>query len=205
MQTQCSEWASLWLYAQLRDKRHRWAQYLDVPQSPRDLGDLCSHYNLFWSFSSNTASKRLTSVLLAHDSHYSSAACSATTYGQSDNQQDSRTVTVADLHENISKNDKIYILAGLNKSFPGTEQKSRMSSCSIFLTNAIGQSVLINTALRFDSNYKGSRRTFISNFYLFMSKPKFKFLAANIWSYSTQSNLKISRQNALNSKPQHDK
>lgn len=124
MQTQCSEWASLWLYAQLRDKRHRWAQYLDVPQSPRDLGDLCSHYNLFWSFSSNTASKRLTSVLLAHDSHYSSAACSATTYGQSDNQQDSRTVTVADLHENISKNDKIYILADLNKSFPGTEKKA---------------------------------------------------------------------------------
>lgn len=83
--------------------------------------------------------------------------------------------------QNISKNDKIYILAGLNKSFPGTQRKSRMSSCSTFLTNAIGQSVLINTALRSDSNYKGSRRIFISSKRKILSKPKFKFLAANIW------------------------
>jgi len=49
-----------------------------------------------------------------------------------------------------------------------------------FLTNGTGQSVLINIALRLDSNYKGSRRTFISNKRKILSKPKFKFLAANI-------------------------
>lgn len=87
-----------YVISRLRDKRYRWAQYLDISQSPRHLRDLSSYYNLFWSFSSNTACKRLTSVLLAYNSHYSSAACSATKYGQSDNQQDSRTVAVVDLH-----------------------------------------------------------------------------------------------------------
>lgn len=92
---------------------------------------------------------------------------------------DGRTVQVGHgcpLVKHFLKHDKWWVLAGLNESFPGAEWKSRTSSCSIFVTNGIGQHVPLNAVLWFDSKYNGSRTVLISNNRENLIKPKLKAL-----------------------------
>lgn len=110
--------------------------------------------------------ERCRSVSPAHNSHDSRTVCPVTRHGQSGNQQDSRTVLFLHgcLHlKHFRKNEKSYLLAGLNESFWGAEWKSRMPSCFIFVSNEIGQNILLNIVLWFDSEYKGSGRVLLSN------------------------------------------